>query len=298
MNKEILEHYLATSLFTDLGLYKDLVKQLPDDVRKLGLLVRKNLIHPSTMHFGNTGTNIDLRFGDMTELPWWRQREDDNLATAVAMVAELYRRDSRGFVNNRKVADKLVVSCRHTALVMAGILKAKGVPVRVRAGFASYFDEVEFGDVSSDHYINQYWNEKEKRWTTIDVDGCMSIKHGFTFDPFDMSDGIFHFSAKAWLDIREGKADANYFVNKPERGLIVVVWALMHDFHCLMNNEIIYLHYTALESFKRFEKITEEELKKIDNLAQLMMNPDENFVALKKIWEEDKEFRLLKGGLI
>jgi len=298
MKDEIKAHYLATSIFTDLGLYKDLVKQLPDDIRELGLLVRKNLIHPSTMHCGNTGTNEDLRFGDMNELPWWRQREDDNLATVVAMVAELYRRDKRGFVGVRKVADKLVVSCRHTAVVMAGILKAKGIPARVRAGFAAYFEQAEFGDVTSDHYINQYWNEKENRWVTIDVDGCMSIKHGFTFDPFDMSDGIFHFPAKAWLEIREGGVDENYFVNKPERGRIVVVWALMHDFHCLMNNEIIYLHYTALESFKRFEKITEEELKKLDSLARLMLDPDENFEALKKLWEEDKEFRLLNGGLI
>ncbi|MDO8511646.1 MAG: transglutaminase domain-containing protein [bacterium] len=298
MNKEILDHYLATSLFTDLGLYKEAVRKLPDDIKELGLLVRKNLVHPSTIYFGNTNTNEDLRFGDMTEMPWWRQREDDNLATAVAMVAELYRRDKRGFVNDRKVTDKLVVSCRHTSLVMAAILKAKGIPARVRAGFASYFEQTEFGDVSDDHYINQYFHEKENRWVTIDVDGCMSIKDGFTFDPFDMPDGTFHFSAKAWLDIREGKQDPNYFMNKPERGAIVVVWALMHDFHCLMNNEIIYLHYTVLESFERFGKITEEELKKLDNLAKLILNPDENFSELKKLWEENKEFRLLKGGLL
>lgn len=290
---------MATSIFTDLGLYKEIVQKLPDDVRELGLLVRKNIIHPSTLDEGNVGTNEDLRFGDMTEMPWWRQKEDDNLATAVAMIAELYRRDGRGLVDDRKVSDKLVISCRYMATFFAALLKAKGIPARVRAGFAAYFEQAEFGDITGDHYINQYWNEKEERWVTIDVDGSLSIKHGFTFDPYDMSANIFHFPAKAWLDIRAGKVDPNYFLNsKPERGQIVVVWALMHDFHCLMNNEIMYLHYTAFESYARFEKITEEELKKLDNLAQLMMNPDENFVELKKLWETDKEFRLLKGGLI
>ena len=33
-----------------------------------------------------------------------------------------------------------MVACRFVAILMSSILKAKGVPVRIRSGFAGYFD--------------------------------------------------------------------------------------------------------------------------------------------------------------
>ncbi len=35
MKKEILEFYKGTSLYTDLGLYKDFAKSLPNNIEKL-----------------------------------------------------------------------------------------------------------------------------------------------------------------------------------------------------------------------------------------------------------------------
>ena len=103
MNQKVKKHFLEFSTFTYPGLYQDKLKNdLPDDVREIGFLVRKNFIHRTTLAAGNTGTNANLMFGDMTKVPWWRQPEDDILVTAGAMLAELYRRDERGFVNDRE----------------------------------------------------------------------------------------------------------------------------------------------------------------------------------------------------
>ena len=298
MNKKILDHYLEFSTYTFPGLYLEKLKNdLPDDVRETSFLVRKSLIHRTTLSTGNTGTNTDLKFGDITKIPWWRQPEDDILVTTSAMLAELYRRDSRGFTIDREAQNKLVLTCRFTALMMASILKSKGIPTRVRSGNASYFDEGELGNVSTDHWINQYWNEKENRWITIDVDGSLSLNENF--DPYDMPDGKFDFPADAWLGIRSGKLDPQHFHNSSGvRGLIVVLWSLFYDFHCLMNNEIIYGHGPIYGNPKRFEILTSQEFEKIDNLARLMQNPDENFDELIKIWENEKDFRLLQGGLL
>src|SRR3989344_157579 len=102
MEQKILDHYLQFGTYTYPGLYADKLKaDLPESVREIGLLVRKRVVHRSTLVDGNVGTNADLRFGDMTKIPWWRQPEDDVLVTAAAMLAELYRRDSRGFVIDR-----------------------------------------------------------------------------------------------------------------------------------------------------------------------------------------------------
>ncbi|AVC44866.1 hypothetical protein B4919_08760 [Francisella tularensis subsp. novicida] len=300
INEEIKKHYLKFSTFTYPGLYQDKLKNdLPDDIREIGLLVRKNFIHRTTLAAGNTGTNADLKFGNMQKVPWWRQPEDDILVTAGAMLTELYRRNNSGFVEDREPKDKLVLTCRFVSIMVASILKSKGIPARVRAGHAAYFDMGELGNVSTDHWINQYWNEQENRWITIDVDGSFSLNENF--DPYDMPERKFDFPADAWLGIRAGKLDPQHFYNaKPERGAIVVLWSLFYDFHALMNNEIIYTYGPAggYGGYDKFNSLTKDEFEKIDNLARLMQSPDENFNELVRIWQTEKDFRLLMGGLL
>src|SRR3989344_2197109 len=129
MNQKIINYYLEFSQYTYPGLYQDILqKNLPDDIRKIGELVRKQIIHRTTLEAGNVGTNADKKFGDMNKVPWYRQPEDDVFVTASAIVTELYRRDGRGFVNNRPEKDKLVLTCRFVAILMASILKSKGIP--------------------------------------------------------------------------------------------------------------------------------------------------------------------------
>jgi hypothetical protein len=248
---------------------------------------------------GNTETNKDLRFGDMRKVPWWRQPEDDILITATAMLAELYHRDERGFVLDRQPENKLVLMCRSTTVLMASILKSKGIPARCRAGHASYFSEDIADGLSWDHWVNQYWNKEEKRWITIDVDGSLSL--GQNFDPYDVPDGKFDFAAQTWLDIRSRKVDADHFSNGDgTKGAIVVFWSLFLDFHNLMNNEIIYTYgpKAGYGNPEKFRSLSEDELARIDNLATLMQSPDENFNELLSIWETDRDLRLLSGGLL
>ncbi len=297
MDTRILDHYRQFSLFTNPGLYQAELEKLPDDIRELGLLIRKNIIHRTTLAAGNTGTNADLRFGDMTRVPWWRQPEDDVLGTVAAMLAELHRRNNRGLIPDRPAEDKLVLTCRFVSLLMASILKCKGIPARLRAGHADYFDMGNLGSITTDHWINQYWDEKQARWITIDVDGSLSLNK--ELDPYDMEPGTFDFPAKAWLDIRSEKVNPDRFYNPvPARGSITVVWALFYDFHCLMNHEIPYIYTTRYGRHDTFPKLSESELSELDALAVLMQDPDRNFEKLLDLWENKKEFRLLSGGLL
>ncbi len=306
MNKKILEYYLQFGQFTDPGLYREILrKNLPDDIKKIGILVRKQLIHRSTLKNGNTGSNQDLRYGDMTKVPWYRQVEDDIFPTVSAMLTELFRRDTRGFIDNRAAADKLILTCRFTAILMVAILKAKGIPARARCGFAPYFEVEGLEEGKSyDHWIIQYWNGQESRWMTADPDAC--LEDYINFDLFDMPENTFDFSADAWLAVREGKVEGRHFKDAVGlEGLVTISWQLFHDFHALMNDEILYQHGPKY-LFNRIDKLTEEELKEIDNLAELMQKPDDNFDKLKEIWEINervpsfgsKKFRILTGGLI
>src|SRR3989344_4639433 len=210
-NINILRHYKQFSLFTFPGCYKkQLTNDLPSDIKEIGNLVRSAIIHRSTLESGNTGSNKDLKYGDMRKIPWWQQPQDDYLVTAGAMLTELYRKDEKGFTTHKTEQQKLILTCRFVAILMASILKSKGFACRVRSGFAPYFQEITHNDKSWDHWINQYWNEKEKRWVTIDVDGSW---HNLPFDPYDMPHNGFDFSADAWLKVRNGKIDADHFYN-------------------------------------------------------------------------------------
>ncbi|HRH23138.1 MAG TPA: transglutaminase domain-containing protein [Candidatus Magasanikbacteria bacterium] len=296
MDKKILTFYKQFGMYTNPGLYQDYLKNdLPDDIKEIGLLMRKSLIHRSSLDEGNTGTNTDLRFGDMTKVPWWRQTEDDLLQTAPAMLAELFRRDKRGLALQRKAENKLILTCRYTAILVASILKSKGIPCRVRSGHADYFGA---GKVSADHWINQYWNAKEKRWVTIDVDGSLSMKNE-NIDPYEVKEGEFDFPAQTWLAIRKKKINPKRFYNAGGvYGAVTVLWALFYDLHSLMNSEIYYKHLPRMSRLPNFRKLTESELKKIDHLAKLMLDPDTNFNELQRIYSTNKEYRLLTGGLL
>ena len=300
MQKNILTFYKEFSIYTNPGLYLPLLKNnVPNEVQIIGNLVRRNFIHRTTLATGNKGTNKDKKFGDMNKVPWYRQPEDDILITATAMLAELYRRDDKGFTTNRKEEDKLVLTCRYVAIIMASILKSKGIPCRVRAGHAPYFAMGSLGNVSTDHWINQYWDSKKNKWITFDVDGSWSLKD--TFDPYDIPMDRFDFPADAWLAIRSKKINQDYFYNASgTRGSVVVFWSLFYDFHCLMNDEIPYIYgpHNNWGNPKVFDTLSEKDFKKIDELAILMQEPDKNFDTLRRIWGTNKEFRMLNGGLL
>ncbi len=299
MNETIRNHYLEFSEFTFPGGYIDHLRDLlPNDIPELGKLICTQTIHRMVLKNGNTGSNTDLRYGDMTKVPWYRQCEDDIFPTAAAMIAELFRRDPRGFVQGRMEKDRLILTCRADAVLTAAALKSKGIPARVRSGFASYFevDGLTKG-MSHDHWLNEYWSEKEKRWIMIDVDGC--LEPYLKFDPFDVPREAFDFSADAWLDVRQGRVDGGHFHNAGgHNGLQVIAWELFYDFHCLMNSESIYMHTPPITFFSNFPNLTEKQLSEIDELARLMQKSDEYFAELQKVWEQKREYRLLGGGVL
>jgi len=162
---------------------------------------------------------------------------------------------------------------------------------KVRSGFAPYFN-----NYSGDHWINQYWDNKENKWVTFDSDGFFDKSIGF--DQYNMPENKFDWVANTWLGIRNGKLDANNFRNADGSvGLMPVLWAIFYDFHSLMNNEIFYNQLPGYVYFK-FDKLTEKDFKEIDELAKLMLDPDKNFDELVNIWNTKKKFRILSSPLI
>lgn len=122
MNKVAVKHAALVGTYTYAGEYYNYFRSLPDDVSELGYLICSQIIHRVTLKEGNTNANASLLYGDMNLFPWYRLRcEDDIFLTATAIAAELFRLDSNGFTLNRRVEDKLVLTCRYVSVLMAAI---------------------------------------------------------------------------------------------------------------------------------------------------------------------------------
>lgn len=295
MNKEILDFYKQTSLYTDLGLYKDFAKQLTNDIDELCVLQRMQIIHPIAY------SDLDIRkqskcfWGDMTKVPITRLNyEDDLFPTALSMLHELLRKDNE-YHNDRKAEDKIHVTCRGQAILLASILKAKGYSARVRSGFAPY---IKYNGVNYDHWITEYFDENKNRWVLIDADEhCPD--HEMGFDLNDIPRDKFIFGAEAYLGMRNKKYkdEEIYYSSDPATlGLKASIRCLFYDFHSLMNDEIIFLHLPKYIQDKKFE-LSEEEYVELDNLAELLLDPNKNFDKILNIWNTKPKFRIMSGAL-
>ena len=285
--------------FTYPGPYAGYFRSLPDDPKALGDIISHQIIHRVTLAEGNTRANADLRSGDMNRWPWYRHPcEDDVYLTAPAITAGLFRLDERGFVPDRAVEHKLVLTCRFVSVLVSSIYKAKGRPCRSRAGFAPYFQP----GLSMDHWINQLWIEEEGRWLTFDADGFYEglpvPVHQYQMEP-----GEFDWAAQSWLNIRSGREDGTRFLYADglgTNGLRAVGRYLVYDFHALMNHEISYVFFPrCMEGFlEQGEPLSGEALMLLDKLAELMIEPDENYQKLEELWQTERCLRELRGPLV
>ena len=231
----------------------------------------------------------------MTKVPITRlDYEDDLFPTASSMLHELLRKNNEYHVD-RKAEDKIHVTCRGQAILLASILKAKGYSARVRSGFAPY---IKYGGVNYDHWITEYFDENKNKWVLVDADEHCT-DHEMRFDLNDIPRDKFIFGAEAYLGMRNNKykTEEIYYASDPATlGLKASIRGLFYDFHSLMNDEIIFLHLPKYIQDKKFE-LSEEEYMELDKLAELLLEPDKNFDKILDIWNKEPKFRIMSGAL-
>lgn len=293
MKKDILDFYKEVSVYTNYGPYKEYFNSLTDNIYELAKFVNYQTIHRNTL-FKSYKNNDEVS----KKYPWYRLRcEDDILLTATSMMAELFRLDSNGISMNRKIEDKIVVTCRYVSVLMASILKAKGIPTRCRSGFClihNRYSEPRCGD----HWIIQYFDSSKDRWINVDTNLISDLDLDLKY--FDFEDNYFTSCAEAWINVRNGKYNEDYYIHgSGEHGLWMLARSLFYDFHALMNDEISYRFFPSfIDSNDKFNKLTENDLTELDELANLMLDPDKNFYKLKDIFDNNKKYRVLNSPLV
>jgi len=273
VDNSILDFYRQYSSFTNPGEYKYLYENLPDSLPELCSLIRSQFIHP----------HAELpMYRD--QIPKERWNESLKYPTVKSVLEGLLSFDSRGLVNDRKSKDRLVLGCRHNAILLASILKYRGIPARVRCGHVTYL----IPEFHASHTICEVWNENDKRWMLVDPSTVM----------VDFSREKFDFSNDAWLKLQKKEIDPNFF-GFPGKytGLVSIVGKVCTDLASILGTEYpIYQYAPILDyAFQNNNQLTSKHIETLNSISELMKSIDaENLSKLQEIYNNTPEIQITK----
>jgi len=187
------EFYSTQSTVSDPGAFAPLYQDLPDDPAALADVVRHLIIHRVEGGLFDFAVTQDRLHNDA---------EARYVDVILRLITE--RRDEPLTVP-RDFDDRFVGICRDFSLLHCSFLRAKGIPARIRSGFADYFGTTRF---HMDHVITEYWDE-QRGW--LFADSQLFEGHKVDFDPMDVPRDRFLVAGKAWEQIRAGEADPKTF---------------------------------------------------------------------------------------
>lgn len=287
----ILEFYKKQSPFTDPGEYAYLFDELPDDIEELCKVVR-GLIIP-----------VD---GDYP-LPKERMPEIDRGRYVSQMLACMMEVDDSPLTSQRPPERRFIGCCRDFAVLFCSIARHKGIPARIRCGFAPYINVGRPG-FKVDHTVAEFWDFSEERWRLVDVDQDEKLIeiNSIDFDTTDIPHDKFLFSGYAWKQYREGKVDPEEFGDPPEEyrvnldssgdsrvrfvGAGVIRYRVILDLAMMNKVELLLWDCTSLMELHIVP--TEEDLNLLDKVAELTLAGNDKFDAIRELYEEEPQLKI------
>jgi hypothetical protein len=269
--------YAKPGPMTSAGKYADLLRTLPRELPALTSAIQGLQVHEYMLE------------GYGVSVPDSRKRET-HLRRLDHMLGAMQARDSRPLDRTREPNDRLIGVCRHFTLWFVGALRAHGIPARARVGFASYFNPPQF----EDHWVGEYWNEKEKRWVLVDaqLDALQRKGMKIDFDPLDTPRDRFVVAHEAWTGCRSGKLDPKRYGFSPVNmtGLWFIAGDLLRDATALNGVELLPWDVWGAMT-KPDEEITPDALAFFDRLAKLTAAPEEHARELSSLYASDARLR-------
>jgi Transglutaminase-like superfamily len=127
-----------------------------------------------------------------------------SLRPAAAVVDALLAIDGADLDVPRSRGDRVVGTCRTFVVLACALLRWRGIPVRARCGFGSYFQP----GLHLDHWIAEYWAPDQLRWVRVDVE---HLGASYVSRPDDLAPDEFRTGGEAWQWYRRGGVDGMTF---------------------------------------------------------------------------------------
>ena len=269
----VLDFYRQYSFFTDPGEYEYLYEKLPDSLPELCSLIKSQIIHPYN----------DLpKYREL--IPQERWNEAFSYPSVKSILEGLVSYDSSGFINDRKPEDRLVLGCNQNAILLASILKFRGIPARLRTGHATYI----MPGFHISHTVCEVWNENEIRWMLVDP----------SMDMVDYSREKFDFSNELWLKLQNEEIDPNlYGIPRRYTGLVSIVGKVCTDLASILGTEYPIDQYAPiLDDIFQNNQLSSKQIETLNKISELMKLIDsESLSELKEIYNNNPEIQITKS---
>ena len=200
-NKLQVDRWLCQSAVTFLGSSSaGAIDELPSDPFVLREVSQQLVAHymgasdgSSVQITGERLKEVDLRYADL-------------------MFARLLELNSQKLLRKRTSDERIAGCCRDFAVLFVSMARHKGIPSRVRVGYATYFRPGWY----LDHVIAEIWDSEQHRWKLVEPEISESIATRGNFDPLDVPSDKFVTGPRAWILARSGQVDPEKFVVAPE----------------------------------------------------------------------------------
>jgi hypothetical protein len=259
-----VERWTDHSPMTDPVGYAAVIAELPSDITALNGIIQGVLVHSDWL--AAYGLD-DARYGAVSR---------DTLPVGERLDG-IFERDARRLHIPRPPSKRAIGTCRDFALMLCSFLRSKGIPSRVRCGFAAYFSSPW-----EDHWVCEYWDEQAQTWRLSDpqIDELQKNQCRIEFDLKDVPRQAFVTAGQAWLDCRGGRSDPNLFGHGDITGSWFIKINVLRD-HYVLNGHTTsaWDGWRAASLSKRV--IGEHEVALLDDLAA---RPEQRLVEVLSDW--------------
>ena len=269
-------YYASPGRHTDLSGYEIELKGVDDAVEIVQGLVVYDLMAK------------DLYGTDLTARQQAAVHERD-AATLLDLALQI---DARPFSEPRDPGNRIGGRCNTYTLLTVALLRSAGIAARARCGFATYFVPGYY----EDHWVAEYWNAAEQRWTMIDaqLDQTWRQMIGMRGDTtVEVGPEQFLTAGHAWRGWRSGQLDAERcgLTSIAEHGAFWIAGNLRLDLAALNKVEMLPWDVWGL-GWEPGGEPSDETLAAFDSVADLTIDLDARFDDLRARYETDESLRM------
>lgn len=264
------------STLSDAAINATMLDGLPDDVAGIVRCVQQNLLH--VFWAERYGVTLDDE-----------RRAAVQIRTAAERLRQIHAHNPAPLTVPREPDQRIVGNCRDFSLMMAALLRWRGIPARARCGFGTYF----IADHYEDHWMCEYWHAEQGRWVEVDAQldavQCEALK--IDFDTLDMPPGRFVTGGRAWLLCRREGVDPNKFGIFDMKGLWFVAGDLVRDLASLNKMELLPWDSWGVLLQPGYDR-SPEALALLDRAAEMTLAVNERFDDVQAFYRDNADLRV------